>query len=166
MRGEGTVNGADDLEVIQTRMGARGASEWMVGRLIFSSVANGLLEALDRTQPVLPLRPGIPARQAHDYVRYGTTTLFAALNVLDGTVIGDCLPRHRHGEFLAFLDRIEEETQRRAQRSGGRRPVSLARALHAFCIPRAAPEPRGCIGAATPSKPRETPPNSRVGMPG
>jgi transposase len=70
------------------------------------------IQALDRTQPVLPLRPGVPARQTHDYVRHGTTTLFAALNVLDGTVIGDCLPRHRHGEFLAFLDRIEDETPR------------------------------------------------------
>ena len=45
------------------------------------------IQALDRTQPVLPLRPGIPARQTHDYVRHGTTSLFAALNVLDGTVI-------------------------------------------------------------------------------
>ncbi len=71
------------------------------------------IQALDRTQPVLPLRPGIPARQTHDYVRHGTTTLFAALNVLEGTVIGACLPRHRHLEFLAFLERIERVTPRR-----------------------------------------------------
>ena len=73
------------------------------------------IQALDRTQPVLPLRPGIAARQTHDYVRHGTTTLFAALNVLDGTVIGQCLPRHRHGEFIQFLERIERSTPRRKQ---------------------------------------------------
>lgn len=73
----------------------------------------GQIQALDRTQPVLPLRPGIPARQTHDYVRHGTTTLFAALNVLEGTVIGTCLPRQRHSEFLTFLERIERATPRR-----------------------------------------------------
>lgn len=73
------------------------------------------IQALDRTQPVLPLRPGIPARQTHDYERHGTTTLFAALNILDGTVIGSCLPRHRHGEFLQFLERIEASTPRRRE---------------------------------------------------
>jgi transposase len=71
------------------------------------------IQALDRTQPVLPLRPGIPARQTHDYVRHGTTTLFAALNVLDGKVIGTCLPRHRHTEFIAFLERLDRETPKR-----------------------------------------------------
>jgi transposase len=75
----------------------------------------GQIQALDRTQPVLPLRPGIPARQTHDYVRHGTTTLFAALNVLQGTVIGACLPRQRHVEFLAFLEKIERCTPRRRQ---------------------------------------------------
>jgi len=73
------------------------------------------IQALDRTQPVLPLRPGIPARQTHDYERHGTTTLFAALNVLDGSVIGSCLPRHRHGEFIRFLERIEGATPRRRE---------------------------------------------------
>jgi len=73
------------------------------------------IQALDRTQPVLPLRPGIPARQTHDYERHGTTTLFAALNILDGSVIGSCLPRHRHGEFLQFLERIEDATPRRRE---------------------------------------------------
>ena len=70
----------------------------------------GQIQALDRTQPLLPMRPRIPARQTHDYVRHGTTTLFAALNVLDGTVIGTCLPRQRHVEFLKFLGRIERAT--------------------------------------------------------
>jgi transposase len=66
------------------------------------------IQALDRTQPMLPLRPGLPQRQTHDYQRHGATTLFAALNVLEGTVIGECQPRHRHQEFLRFLDRIEQ----------------------------------------------------------
>ena len=66
------------------------------------------IQALDRTQPILPLRPGLPERQTHDYRRHGTTTLFAALNVLDGTVIGECHPRHRHQEFLRFLERIDK----------------------------------------------------------
>jgi len=68
------------------------------------------IQALDRTQPLLPLRPGIPARQTHDYKRNGTTTLFAALSMLDGRVIGDCMPRHRHREFIRFLKKIDAET--------------------------------------------------------
>jgi transposase len=68
------------------------------------------IQALERTQPVLPLRPGIPARQTHDYLRHGTTTLFAALNMIDGTVIGDCMPRHRHQEFIRFLQLINVKT--------------------------------------------------------
>jgi transposase len=68
------------------------------------------IQALDRTQPIFALRPGIPARQTHDYKRNGTTTLFAALSMLDGKVIGDCLPRHRHQEFIRFLKRIDSQT--------------------------------------------------------
>ena len=68
------------------------------------------IQALDRTQPLLPLRPGVPARQTHDYKRNGTTTLFAALSMLDGRVIGDCMPRHRHQEFIRFLNRIDTQT--------------------------------------------------------
>ncbi len=68
------------------------------------------IQALERTRPLLPLRPGLPARQTHDYKRNGTTTLFAALNVLDGKVIGDCMPRHRHQEFIRFLKRVDVET--------------------------------------------------------
>lgn len=66
------------------------------------------IQALDRTAPILPMRPGIPERQTHDYWRNGTTTLFAALNVLDGSVIGKCLPRHRNEEFIDFLDHIDK----------------------------------------------------------
>jgi len=68
------------------------------------------IQALDRTQPLLPMRPGVPARQTHDYKRNGTTTLFAALSMLDGKVIGDCMPRHRHQEFIRFLKRIDAQT--------------------------------------------------------
>jgi len=68
------------------------------------------IQALERTQPLLPLRSGIPARQTHDYKRNGTTTLFAALSVLDGKVIGDCMPRHRHQEFIRFLKKIDTQT--------------------------------------------------------
>jgi transposase len=68
------------------------------------------IQALERTQPQLPLRPGIPARQTHDYKRNGTTTLFAALSMLDGKVIGDCMPRHRHQEFIRFLKKIDTQT--------------------------------------------------------
>lgn len=68
------------------------------------------IQALERTQPLLPLRPGLPARATHDYFRHGTTTLFAALNTLDGTVIGDCMPRHRHQEFIRFLKLINTKT--------------------------------------------------------
>lgn len=78
--------------------------------LVLSVDEKSQIQALDRTQPILPLRPGIPERQTHDYVRHGTTTLFAALNVLTGQVIATCRPRHRHTEFLQFLDQIERKT--------------------------------------------------------
>lgn len=74
--------------------------------IVFCVDEKSQIQALERTQPLLPLRPGIPARQTHDYTRHGTTTLFAALNMLDGTVIGDCMPRHRHQEFIRFLQII------------------------------------------------------------
>jgi transposase len=65
------------------------------------------VQALDRTQPLLPLRPGQVERRTHDYARHGTTSLFAALDVKAGTVIGQCYPRHRASEFRRFLDEIE-----------------------------------------------------------
>ena len=67
------------------------------------------IQALDRTQPGLPLKKGRCGTMTHDYKRNGTTTLFAALNVLEGTVIGHCVPRHRHQEFLKFLHRLDGE---------------------------------------------------------
>jgi transposase len=65
------------------------------------------IQALDRSQPLLPMRPGHPARRSHDYKRHGTTSLFAALDIATGQVIGKCLPRHRAAEFRRFLDEIE-----------------------------------------------------------
>jgi transposase len=73
------------------------------------------VQALDRTQPSLPLKKGRAATMTHDYKRNGTTTLFAALDVLTGKVIGQCLPRHRHEEFLKFLRTIERETPKGLQ---------------------------------------------------
>jgi transposase len=67
------------------------------------------IQALDRTQPGLPLKKGRCGTMTHDYKRHGTTTLFAALNVLDGTVIGRCMQRHRHQEFIRFLNAVEAE---------------------------------------------------------
>ncbi len=68
------------------------------------------VQALDRTQPSLPMKKGRAGTMTHDYKRNGTTTLFAALNVLTGVVIGQCLPRHRHEEFLKFLRTIDRQT--------------------------------------------------------
>jgi transposase len=68
------------------------------------------VQALDRTQPGLPLKKGRAATMTHDYKRNGTTTLFAALNVLDGQVIGQCQQRHTHAEWLKFLRKIDRET--------------------------------------------------------
>jgi len=68
------------------------------------------IQALDRTQPGLPLKKGRCRTMTHDYKRNGTTTLFAALSMLDGKVIGDCMPRHRHQEFIRFLKKIDAET--------------------------------------------------------
>jgi transposase len=68
------------------------------------------IQALDRTQPGLPLKRGRCGTMTHDYKRHGTTTLFAALSLLDGRVIGDCMPRHRHQEFIRFLKQIDAAT--------------------------------------------------------
>lgn len=67
------------------------------------------IQALDRTAPILPLRPGLPERQTHDYKRHGTTTLFAAFNILNGKVIGTCQHRQRSREFVKFLNHLEKQ---------------------------------------------------------
>src|SRR5271167_2648911 len=67
------------------------------------------VQALERTQPVLPIGLGYLEGVTHDYYRHGTTTLFAALNVLDGSVISQCKPRHRHQEFIGFLNHLDHQ---------------------------------------------------------
>ena len=73
------------------------------------------IQALDRTQPGLPMKKGRCGTMTHDYQRHGTTTLFAALNVLDGKVIGRCMQRHRHQEFIRFLNAVEASVPARKQ---------------------------------------------------
>ena len=77
------------------------------------------IQALDRTQPGLPMKPGRAGTMTHDYKRHGTTTLFAALNILDGTVIGRNMQRHRHQEFIRFLNTVDAQ-------------VSPSKAIHAI----------------------------------
>ena len=68
------------------------------------------IQALERTQPILPLRPGLPERQTHDYERHGTTTLFAALNVASGKVIGRCKKSHKAEDYVAFLKELDRKS--------------------------------------------------------
>jgi transposase len=75
--------------------------------IVLSVDEKSQIQALDRTQSGLPPKEGRPAIATHDYTRHGTTTLFAALNVLDGTVLGRCMQRHRHQEFIRFLNTVE-----------------------------------------------------------
>lgn len=88
--------------------------------IVLSVDEKSQIQALDRSQPGLPLKQGRCGTMTHDYKRNGTTTLFAALNTLDGTVISETMPRHRHEEWLKFLNRLHRET-----------PRSLA--LHIIC---------------------------------
>jgi transposase len=78
--------------------------------VVFCVDEKSQIQALDRTQPGLPIKKGRCGTMTHDYKRNGTTTLFAALSMLDGKVIGDCMPRHRHQEFIRFLNKIDSET--------------------------------------------------------
>jgi transposase len=77
--------------------------------IVLSVDEKSQIQALDRTQPGLPMKPGRLGTMTHDYKRHGTTTLFAALNILDGTVVGRCMQRHRNQEFIRFLNAIERE---------------------------------------------------------
>jgi transposase len=81
--------------------------------LVFCIDEKSQIQALDRTQPGLPMKKGRAGTMTHDYKRNGTTTLFAALDVLKGEVIGRCMPQHRHQEFLAFLKTIDRSTPKR-----------------------------------------------------
>jgi hypothetical protein len=75
--------------------------------MVLSVDEKSQIQALDRTQPGLPIKPGKAGTMTFDYKRNGTTTLFAAFNVLEGTVIGHCMQRHRHQEFIRFLNALE-----------------------------------------------------------
>jgi transposase len=78
--------------------------------IVLSVDEKSQIQALDRTQPGLPMKKGRAGTMTHDYKRYGTTTLFAALDILDGKVIGQCMLKHRSQEFLRFLRRLNRET--------------------------------------------------------
>lgn len=78
--------------------------------VVFCIDEKSSIQALDRTQPGLPMKPGRAGTMTHDYKRHGTSTLFAALNVFTGEVIGQCMKRHRHQEFLSFLKTVEAQT--------------------------------------------------------
>jgi transposase len=80
--------------------------------IVLSIDEKSQVQALDRTQPLLPMEPGQAERRTHDYFRHGTTSLFAALNVATGEIIGECHRRHRHQEFLKFLKRLDEGLNR------------------------------------------------------
>jgi len=78
--------------------------------LVLSCDEKSQIQALDRTQPGLPLKKGRCGTMTHDYLRHGTTTLFAALDMAEGKLIGTCMPRHRHQEWIKFLELIDQET--------------------------------------------------------
>ena len=89
--------------------------------LVLSCDEKSQIQALNRTQPGLPMKRGRAGTVTHDYMRHGTTTLFAALNTLDGSVISMCQPRHRHSEWLKFLRLINRSTPKHLSR---KRPVN------------------------------------------
>jgi len=102
------------------------------------------IQALDRTQPGLPLKPGKCGTMTHDYKRNGVTTLFAALNVRDGTVLGRCMAHHRHQEFVRALNAIE-------------RSVPAGKLIHAIADNYA---PSGAVPTAAPPEPSAPPPTN------
>jgi len=77
------------------------------GAMVFCVDEKSQVQALNCTQPILPLAPGVPARHSHDYKRHGVTSLFAALDVASGVTISNCYRRHRHQEFLKFFNEID-----------------------------------------------------------
>ena len=80
--------------------------------IVLSMDERSQVQALERAQPLLPLRQGIPERQAHDYVRHGVTNLYAALNVVSGEVIGAFADRHRQKEYIEFLGPVDRSTSK------------------------------------------------------
>ena len=112
--------------------------------MVLSVDEKSQIQALDRTQPGLPIKPGRCGTMTHDYKRNGTTTLFAALDVLDGKVIGRCMQRHRHQEFIRFLNAIEAEVPvgkihsrdpRQLRPAQTSQDAGLAQPAPALCVP-------------------------------
>jgi hypothetical protein len=91
--------------------------------IVLSVDEKSQIQALDRTAPILPLQPGLAERRSHDYLRHGTSTLFAALEIATGTVTGAVKPRHRHQEFLAFLKQVTRAYSDHVDEHG--RPIEL-----------------------------------------
>ena len=104
--------------------------------VVLSVDEKGQTQALDRTQPGLPMKKGRAGTMTHDYKRHGTTTLFAAFDVLEGKVIGRCMQRHRHQEFIRFLNAVEGFfailTRRRLKRGVLKGVVDLQAAINHF----------------------------------
>ena len=94
------------------------------------------IQALERSQPILPILPGVPERQTHDYYRHGTTTLFAALNVLSGKVIGECKEQHTAADYIAFLKKVDrwfaEITNKRIRRESWSGVRELENAINEY----------------------------------
>ena len=122
--------------------------------LVLSVDEKSQIQALDRTQPGLPMKKGRCGTMTHDYKRHGTTTLFAALDVLEGTVIGQCMARHRHQEFIRFLNKINRETP-----AGRDLHLIVDNYAHAQASQSHAPGSNGTRGSFSTS-PRPRPPGS------
>ena len=114
------------------------------------------VQALQRSQPAFPMMPGMPERRTHDYVRHGTTTLFAAMNVADGTVISSLHRRHRATEFKKFLTKIDDRGPRRSRHPPDLRQLRHPQAPHHQDLARRPPPSARCIS------PRPTPPGSNL----
>src|SRR5882757_830767 len=130
--------------------------------IVLSLDEKSQIQALDRTQPGLPLKKGRLGTMTHDYKRHGTTTLFAALNVLDGTVIGRNMQRHRHQEFMRFLNAIEAECR------PARWSTSSSTTTPPTSIPRSAPGSTGTSASSSTSRQPHAPSSmrSRASSPG
>ena len=116
------------------------------------------IQALDRTQPGLPIKPGRCQTMTHDYKRHGTTTLFAALSVLDGTVIGRCMQRHRHLEFIRFLNAVERQV-------AADRPIHVVLDNYAtHKHPKSCPRESGGAGLAGASSALDLPLHPNLGL--
>ena len=120
------------------------------------------IQALDRTQPGLPMKKGRCATMTHDYKRNGTTTLFAALDILEGKVIGRCMQRHRHQEFIRFLNAVEREVRGRQGGPCGSRQLRHPQAPQGDGLARTG---TNASPSTSPRLPAPGPMRSKVGLP-